>query len=119
VIPWNNSLFQYFELIKNSAAHYAVFPLTNDNFNQSKSNNFAMEMLVTGCVPYAPKEITEFNVPGVRLYDGSDDLYYQFEKALAKDGDYFYHLTQGRQWLLSERNLLTVNNKRKQVLKGI
>jgi hypothetical protein len=53
------------------------------------------------------------------LYDGSDDLYYQFEKALAKDGDYFYHLTQGRQWLLSERNLLTVNNKRKQVLKGI
>ena len=119
VIPWNNSLFQYFELIKNSAAHYAVFPLTNDNFNQSKSNNFAMEMLVTGCVPYAPKEITEFNVPGVRLYEGSDDLYYQFEKALAKDGDYFNHLQAGRKWLLTERNLLAVNNKRKQVLKGI
>jgi hypothetical protein len=55
----------------------------------------------------------------VRLYEGSDDLYYQFEKALAKDGDYFNHLQAGRKWLLTERNLLTVNNKRKQVLKGI
>lgn len=78
-----------------------------------------MEMLVTGCVPYAPKEITEFNVPGVRLYEGSDDLNGQFEKVLQKDWDYFKHLQAGRKWLLTERNLLKVNNKRKQVLKEI
>jgi hypothetical protein len=78
-----------------------------------------MEMLVTGCIPYAPKEITEFNVPGVRLYEDNDDLTRQFIKVLEKDGDYFNHLQAGRKWLLTERNLLTVNNKRKQVLKGI
>ena len=119
VIPWTNSLFQYFEMVKSSAAHYSVFPLTVDNFNQSKSNNFAMEMLVTGCIPYAPKEITEFNVPGVRLYEGDEDLTKQFEKVLVRDADYFNHLQAGRKWLFNERNLLSVNNKRKQVLKGI
>jgi hypothetical protein len=53
------------------------------------------------------------------LYEGNDDLSGQFEKALEKDGNYFNHLQAGRKWLLTERDLLTVNNKRKQVLKGI
>jgi hypothetical protein len=53
------------------------------------------------------------------LYEGNDDLSGQFKEALEKDKDYFNHLQAGRKWLLTERNLLTVNNKRKQVLKGI
>lgn len=119
VLPWNNSLFQYFELIKNSAPHYGVFPLTIDNFNQAKSNNFAMEMLVAGCISYAPEEIKEFCIPSVRTYKDEQDLSNKFTKALDNEKDYFADLKIGREWLSNERDLLKVNKLRESVLKSI
>ena len=119
IVPWNNSLFQYFEMLKNSKPHYGVFPLTIDNFNQAKSNNFAMEMLVTGCISYAPKKIEEFNIPGVRTYLNEVDLIHQFTNALNKDDMYFVDLEAGRKWLQEERNLLKVNELRLNVMESI
>lgn len=119
-IPWNNSLFQYFELIANSKPHYGVFPLTNDNFNQSKSNNFAMEMLVVGCVPYAPSQITEFNFDGVRLYDSQENLIELFEKCLNfEDKEYYNDLKKGREWIKANRDLKNVNHLRQQILENL
>jgi hypothetical protein len=119
VLPWNNSLFQYFELIKNSAPHYGVFPLTIDNFNQAKSNNFAMEMLVAGCISYAPEEIKEFCIPSVRTYKHEADLSVKFAKAMEKDDAYFADLKIGREWLSNERDLITVNELRIKVLNSL
>lgn len=119
VIPWNNSLFQYFEMLKNSAPHYGVFPLTIDNFNQAKSNNFAMEMLVAGCISYAPEEIKEFNIPGVRTYKNELQLIHLFTKALDKDDAYFVDLEAGRKWLREERDLVKVNELRLNVLNAL
>jgi hypothetical protein len=119
IVPWNNSLFQYFEMVKHSAPHYGVFPLTIDNFNQAKSNNFAMEMLVAGCISYAPEEIKEFNIPGVRTYKNELDLIHKFTKALDKDDAYFVDLEAGRKWLKEERDLVKVNELRINVLNAI
>lgn len=119
IVPWNNSLFQYFEMLKNSKPHYGVFPLTIDNFNQSKSNNFAMEMMVVGCISYAPQKITEFNIPGVRTYINEVDLIHQFTNALDKDDAYFVDMEAGRKWLQEERDLVKVNELRLNVLKSI
>ncbi len=118
-VPWNNSLFQYFDMMKNSNPHYGIFPLTNDNFNQAKSNNFAMEMLVAGCVPYAPKYISEFNIEGVRLYDNQNDLKQMFEKHLEKDDNYFLDLEAGRNWIKENRDLNKVNQLRLNVLNSL
>jgi hypothetical protein len=118
-VPWNNSLFQYFEMVKNSAPHYGVFPLTNDNFNQAKSNNFAMEMLVAGCISYAPEEIKEFNIPGVRTYKNELQLIHLFTKALDKDDAYFVDLEAGRKWLQDERDLKKVNILRLAIMESI
>ena len=119
VLPWNNSLFQYFELIKNSAPHYGVFPLTIDNFNQAKSNNFAMEMLVAGCISYAPEAIKEFCIPSVRTYKDEQDLSNKFANALEKDDAYFADLKAGRKWLKEERDLVKVNELRIKVLNAL
>jgi len=119
VLPWNNSLFQYFELIKNSAPHYGVFPLTIDNFNQAKSNNFAMEMLVAGCISYAPEEIKEFCIPSVRTYKDEQDLSNKFAQALEKDDTYFADLKAGREWLYEERDLITVNILRLSIIESL
>jgi len=119
-IPWNNSLFQYFELMANSKPHYGVFPLTVDNFNQSKSNNFAMEMLVAGCLPYAPSQITEFNFDGVRLYDNQEKLIQMFEKCLNfEDKEYYNDLKKGRDWIRKNRDLEKVNLLRKEILNNL
>jgi len=119
IVPWNNSLFQYFEMVKNSAPHYGVFPLTNDNFNQAKSNNFAMEMLVAGCISYAPEEIKEFNIAGVRTYKNELDLIHKFTKALVKDDAYFVDLEAGRKWLQEERDLKKINILRLAIMESI
>ena len=118
-VPWNNSLFQYFEMIKNSNPHYGIFPLTNDNFNQSKSNNFAMEMLVAGAIPYAPSYIREFNITGVRLFDDCENLRKRLKEDLNKDDQYFVDLEAGRDWIKRERDLLKVNQLRLNVLNSL
>ena len=118
-VPWNNSLFQYFEMMKNSNPHYGIFPLTNDNFNQSKSNNFAMEMLVAGAIPYAPRYIKEFNIYGVRLFDDQNDLKQMIQSDLEKDNLYFVDLEAGRDWIKRERDLLKVNELRLNVMESI
>jgi len=118
-VPWNNSLFQYFEMMKNSNPHYGIFPLTNDNFNQSKSNNFAMEMLVAGAIPYAPRYIKEFNIYGVRLFNDQDDLKQMIQSDLEKDNLYFVDLEAGRDWIKRERDLIKVNQMRLNVLNTI
>ena len=106
-VPWNNSLFQYFEMMAKSNPHYGIFPLTNDNFNQSRSNNFAMEMLVAGAIPYAPKYIKEFNFEGVRLFDDQNDLKQMIQGDLEKDVLYFVDLEAGRDWIKRERDSLS------------
>jgi hypothetical protein len=106
-------------MVKHSAPHYGVFPLTIDNFNQAKSNNFAMEMLVAGCISYAPEEIKEFNIAGVRTYKNELDLIHKFTNALDKDDAYFVDLEAGRKWLKEERDLVKVNELRINVLNSL
>ena len=118
-VAWNNSLFQYSEMMAKSNPHYGIFPLTNDNFNQSKSNNFAMEMLVAGAVPYAPSYIKEFNIDGVRLFDDQNHLKQMLQSHLEKDDMYFVDLEAGRDWIKRERDLIKVNQLRLNVLNSL
>ena len=106
-------------MMAKSNPHYGIFPLTNDNFNQSKSNNFAMEMLVAGAVPYAPSYIKEFNIDGVRLFDDQNHLKQMLQSHLEKDDMYFVDLEAGRDWIKRERDLIKVNQLRLNVLNNI
>jgi hypothetical protein len=75
-----------------------------------------MEMLVAGCISYAPEGIKEFCIPSVRTYKDQQDLSNKFAKDLDKDDAYFADLKTGREWLSNERDLLDVNELRIKVL---
>jgi hypothetical protein len=78
-----------------------------------------MEMLVAGCISYAPEEIKEFCIPSVRTYKHEADLSNKFAKDLEKDDAYFADLKVGREWLSEERDLITVNELRINVLNNL
>ena len=76
-------------------------------------------MLVAGCISYAPEEIKEFNIPGVRTYKNELQLIHLFIKALDKDNAYFVDLEAGRKWLQDERDLKKVNLIRLAIMESI
>jgi hypothetical protein len=78
-----------------------------------------MEMLVAGCISYAPEAIKEFCIPSVRTYKDEQDLSNKFAKDLEKDDGYFADLKIGREWLSNERDLLDVNELRINVLNAL
>jgi hypothetical protein len=140
-VPWNPSPFSYWQQIKNLHADVAVFPLENTLFNQSKSNIFALEMLVNGILPIVPDGFAEFDHDGVftyanltgkqweeQVYPGTNFIDTHFDvmrnlfETVTKTNDPMYLnnrlrlVRQGQQWIRENRDLEKVNVKRKEII---
>ena len=115
-VPWNPSVFAYWQQIKNLHADVAVFPLENTPFNQSKSNIFALEMLVNGVLPIVPCEFSEFNHPGCIKYSNlTPGRFTEF----IEDYDRIDIVKAGQQWIRENRDLEKVNQKRKEIIESL
>lgn len=115
-VPWNPSPFAYWQQIQNLHADVAVFPLENTLFNQSKSNIFALEMLVNGVLPIVPGGFAEFNHPGCIKYSNLTPG--RFEEFI-EDYDRIDIVKAGQQWIRENRDLEKVNLKRKEIIDGL
>lgn len=73
VVKWQ-TLFTYFDLMKQSAPDYGIFPLVQDEFNLSKSNIFALECLRAGALPIVPMDFPEWDIPGILRYKDETEL---------------------------------------------
>lgn len=122
-VPWNPSPFSYWQQIKNLHIDVAVFPLENTPFNQSKSNIFALEMLVNGVLPIVPQGFAEFEFPGVLTYGNL--LNPDWFEAIVKTNDpmnlnnRLRLVRNGQQWIRENRDLEKVNQKRKEIIESL
>lgn len=116
VKEWTNNLFKYFELLNNSQCHYGVFPLLKNDFNEAKSNIFAIEILAAGGVVCAPIGIAEFNIPGVLKYDKFTDVL-----NVMKDKNFNREniVKEGRQYLNDVLRIDKVNELRQQIINNL
>lgn len=118
-VEWMQSPFQYFKLIQDVKADYGIFPLTLDLFNLAKSNNFAMELLVNGIVPYIQTGFHEFDHPGVRFYTSADDLIEQMKANAKGDVNRDKDVLDGQDWIYQNRQVKVLNQLRKQVIESL
>lgn len=65
---------EYFIFIKELNPSIQLVPLVVNDFNKSKSNIAWIEGIYSGAVSIAPKDMVEFNRPGVFLYDDLNDF---------------------------------------------
>ena len=117
-IPWQ-TLFGLFEGMAKSKADIGVFPLTDEPFNQSKSNIFALEMLCAGIVPIAPQVIQQFDHPGVLGYKNQNHLQMLLMDLRSGKIDKRQVINEGREWIKLNRNLDKVNETRLKAIKAL
>lgn len=67
-------LVEYWQLMQEMNPAILTVPLENTEFNQCKSNCSWLEGTCFGAVTLAPKGLTEFEKPGVVMYEGSADF---------------------------------------------
>lgn len=65
---------EYFYFIKQLNPTIQLSPLVINEFNECKSNIAWIEGCYSGAITIAPKQLKEFNRPGVLLYDNIEDF---------------------------------------------
>lgn len=117
-IPWQ-TLFALWEGMRNSGIDVGLFPLTNDAFNQSKSNIFAMEVLTAGGLPIVPEGFPEFEHPGVVTYKNTNHLQIVLSDIRSGKIDKVKEVNTGREWLEESRNIDQWNQLRKAIINSL
>lgn len=118
-IKWSNNLIDYFKLINDVRPHYGLFPLTDTDFNQSKSNIFAIELLSAGSVVLAPYLIDQFNIPGVIRYENELHLKEIIADAKSDKIDRFKIVNEGRDYITKILHIDMQNIERLNILKNL
>lgn len=118
-VPWSNSLVDYFELLNSIRPHYGLFPLTNTEFNQAKSNIFAIELLCAGSVVLAPDTIDQFNIPGVIRYSNESQLKEIVQAAKHDEIDRVQIVNEGRNYITKNLHVDMQNIERLNILKNL
>jgi hypothetical protein len=118
-IKWQ-TLFTYFQLMRESQPDYGIFPLTDDDFNRCKSNIFALECLRVGALPIVPAGFPEWDIiPGLLRYKNN----YQFQGILSKIKagkiDKVALIEQGRAYISEHLTVQKLNEKRLEVIKSL
>jgi len=118
-IKWQ-TLFTYFQLMKESQPDYGIFPLTDDDFNRCKSNIFALECLRVGALPIVPAGFPEWDmIPGLLTYKNN----YQFQAILSKIKagkiDKVALVEQGRAYISEHLTVQKLNEKRLEVIRSL
>jgi len=118
-IKWQ-TLFTYFQLMRESQPDYGIFPLTDDDFNRCKSYIFALECLRVGALPIVPAGFPEWDmIPGLLRYKNN----YQFQGILSKikagKVDKVALIEQGRAYISEHLTVQKLNEKRLEVIKSL
>lgn len=117
-VPWQ-TLFALFDNMNKAGLDWGFFPLVNDNFNQAKSNIFALEMLVAGAAVLAPEGFEEFNHPGVIKYSNAKHLTQLFSEVGARKFNKIDIVQAGRAWVIENRDLAKWNEARYKALMSL
>lgn len=117
-VPWQ-TLFALWEGMRNSAMDVGIFPLTNDPFNLSKSNIFALEVLTAGGVVLAPEGFPEFEHPGVLTYKNPMHLQIVLKDLQSGKIDKVQAVNEGRAWMEEHRNIDQWNQVRKSIVNSL
>lgn len=117
-VPWQ-TLFQLFEGMGNSGIDWGIYPLTIDDFNRSKSNIFAMEMLCAGAPILAPEGLSEWEHPGVLRYKNPMHLQVLLSDIRTGKINKIKEVEAGRQWIAEHRDLNKHNETRNSILNNL
>jgi hypothetical protein len=117
-VPWQ-TLFQLFEGMGNSGIDLGIYPLTLDDFNRSKSNIFAMEMLCAGAPVLAPEGLPEWQHPGVLPYKNPMHLQVLLSEIRSGKIEKEKEVEAGRQWIAEYRDLNKHNETRSQIIHNL
>lgn len=118
-IKWQ-TLFTYFQLMRESQPDYGIFPLTDDDFNRCKSNIFALECLRVGALPIVPAGFPEWDmIPGLLRYNNRHDLQAVLNKIKAGKVDKVKLVEQARAYISEHLTVQKLNEQRLQVIKSL
>ena len=112
-------MFSFFNLIRENQPDWGVFPLEINNFNRSKSNNFAMELLKNGAAVIAQGGLPEFEIPGVITYNTPEELSDIFQKISTGEISKEQHVIAGREWMSENREINKFHPLRLEVIQNV
>jgi hypothetical protein len=117
-IEWN-SMFIYFTFMQRIEGDYGYYPLVRNEFNESKSNIFAIECLANGMPVLADVYFKEFNIPGVMSYNTPHQFFDLVLAIIAGNINKLSLVKDGRKYLNEVLHIDLLNQTRYKILKGL
>jgi len=117
-VEWN-SMFIYFTFMQRIEGDYGYYPLCRNEFNESKSNIFAIECLANGMPVLADRYFKEFNMPGVINYDSPEHFEEIVDLTISGNIDKLSLVKEGRKHLNEVLHIDLLNQTRYKILKGL
>lgn len=113
------NLFQFFHSFFQCGADFLIFPLVDNEFNQSKSNIAWQEATIAGMATIAPLGFPEFDRPGVIRYKDARHLREILAKIKAGKIVKEEHVELSREALRDSYRLSQVNRLRLEAVAGL
>ena len=110
---------EYFIFIKELNPLIQLVPLVVNDFNKSKSNIAWIEGIYSGAVSVAPKDMVEFNRPGVFLYDDLSDFENILRESVKNPQELKQFYDEGFEFVKEKLLLSKVNELRKTLVEKL
>lgn len=110
---------EYFIFIKELNPSIQLVPLVVNDFNKSKSNIAWIEGIYSGAVSIAPKDMVEFNRPGVFLYDDLNDFENILRESVKNPQELKQFYDAGFEFVKDKLLLSKVNELRKTLIERL
>jgi hypothetical protein len=117
-VEWN-SMFIYFTFMQRIEGDYGYYPLVRNEFNEGKSNIFAIECLANGMPVLADVYFKEFNIPGVMCYETPHQFLDLVLAIIAGNINKLSLVKDGRKYLNEVLHIDLLNQQRYKILKGL
>jgi hypothetical protein len=112
-------MFIYFTFMQRIEGDYGYYPLVRNEFNEGKSNIFAIECLANGMPVLADVYFKEFNIPGVMSYDTPHQFFDLVLAIIAGNINKLSLVKDGRKYLNEVLHIDLLNQQRYKILKGL
>ena len=117
-VEWN-SMFIYFTFMQRIESDFGFYPLVRNEFNESKSNIFAIECLANGMAVIADSYFKEFNIPGTIHYTNPEEFYNIILETIKGNINKQELVKMGRKHLNEVLHIDLLNKQRYKILKGL
>ena len=117
-VEWS-SMFIYFTYLQRIDGDYGYYPLVRNEFNECKSNIFAIECLAAGMPVIADKYFAEFHLPGVLHYETPQAFAQIIDNIMKGNVDKIDLVKQGRKHLNEVLHIDLINQMRFKILKSL